>query len=84
MAGANLTTLENVLKDMYLPPVVEQLNNEVLIIQILEARSQELFGRQAIVPLHYGRSGGVGARAENGALPSPGNQAYNKAVYDLK
>jgi len=84
MAGATLTTLSNVLKDMYLPPVVEQLNSEVLLLQILEARSQELFGRQAVVPLHYGRSGGIGARPENGALPNPGNQAYNKAVYDLK
>jgi len=84
MAGATLTTLSNLLKDFYLPPVVEQLNNEVLLLQRLESRSQELFGNQAVVPLHKGRSGGVGARAEGGQLPSPGNQSYAKAVYDLK
>lgn len=84
MAGATLTTLSNLLKDFYLPPVVEQLNNEVLLLQRLESRSQELFGNQAVVPLHKGRSGGVGARAEGQQLPSPGNQAYAKAVYDLK
>lgn len=84
MAGATLTTLSNVLKDYYLPPVVKQLNDEVLILQRVESRSQELFGNQAVVPLHKGRSGGIGARAEGGQLPSPGNQGYAKANYDLK
>lgn len=84
MAGATLTTLSNLLKDFYLPPVVEQLNNEVLLLQRLESRSQELFGNQAVVPLHKGRSGGIGARAEGGQLPSPGAQAYARATYDLK
>lgn len=84
MAGATLSTLSSILKDYYLPPVTEQLNNEVLLLQRLEKRDQELFGNQAIVPLHTGRSGGIGARPESGALPAPGNQVYAKAVYDLK
>lgn len=84
MAGATLATLSAILKDYYLPPVVDQLNNEVLLLQRLEKRDQELFGNQAIVPLHTGRSGGIGARPESGALPAPGNQVYKKAVYDLK
>lgn len=84
MAGATLATLSAILKDYYLPPVVDQLNQEVLLLQRLEKRDQELFGNQAIVPLHTGRSGGIGARPESGALPAPGNQVYKKAVYDLK
>jgi hypothetical protein len=84
MAGATLATLSAILKDYYLPPVVEQLNNEVLLLQRLEKRDQELFGNQAIVPLHTGRSGGIGARPESGALPAPGAQSYTKAVYNLK
>lgn len=84
MAGATLSTLSNLLKDYYLPPVVEQLNNEVLLLQRLEKRDQELYGNQAIVPLHTGRSGGIGARPESGLLPAPGNQVYKKAVFDLK
>jgi len=84
MAGATLATLSAILKDYYLPPVVEQLNNEVLLLQRLEKRDQELFGNQAIVPIHTGRSGAIGARGEGGALPAPGNQVYAKAVYDLK
>ena len=41
-------------------------------------------GKRAYVPLHHGRSSGVGARAESAALPTAGNQDYDKAVYDLK
>jgi len=86
MAGATatLTTLANILKELYLPPVVDQLNNQVLILQRLEPRSQELVGNEAVVPLHTSRSGGIGSRAENAALPNSGNQAFAKAVFDLK
>jgi hypothetical protein len=80
---ATLATLSAILKDLYLPPVVEQLNNEVLFLQRLESRDQEIFGNQAIVPLHTNRSGRIGARLENEQLPQSGAQGYDKAVYDL-
>lgn len=82
--GATLTTLNSVLKEFYLPPVVEQLNNEVLLLQRLEARDQEISGKAAFIPLHTGRSGGIGARGELVALPDPGNQSYARAQYTLK
>ena len=84
MAGADLSTLSSLLKDTYMGPVAEQLNNEVLLLQRLESRDQEIFGNQVVTPIHVGRSGGIGARGESKQLPSPGNQRYNKAVYDLK
>ena len=82
--GASLLSLSNILKEYYLGPVTEQLNNEVLLVSRLEARSEDLVGKRAYVPLHYGRSTGIGARSEAAALPNAGQQAYNKAVYDLK
>lgn len=84
MAGASITTLNNVLKEFYLPPVVEQLNNEVLLLSRLEARDQELVGKAAYIPLHTGRSGGIGARGEYVQLPEPGNQVYARAEFTLK
>jgi hypothetical protein len=84
MAGATITTLNNILKEFYLPPVVEQLNNEVLLFQRLESSAQELYGKAAFVPVHTSRSGGVGARAELATLPVAGNQVYDRAQYDLK
>lgn len=83
MAGASIGTLGNILKEFYLPPVVEQLNNEVLLLQRLESRDQEIVGKAAFVPVHTGRSGGIGARGEYVALPLPGNQVYARAQYDL-
>lgn len=85
MPGADLTTLASILKELYLPPVVEQLNNEVLLLQRLETReATDLFGKRANVPVHTGRSGGVGARGENEVLPAAGSQPYAVATYDLK
>jgi hypothetical protein len=84
MAGANLGTLSTILKEYYLGPVAEQLNNEVLLLSRLESKSEDLVGKRAYVPLHWGRSAGIGARAESALLPSAGKQQYEKAVYDLK
>lgn len=78
------TTLDPILKEFYIPPVVEQLNNEVLIFQLLDASDEELVGRRAIVPVHSRRSGGIGARAEYGTLPIASAQGYANAIYQLK
>lgn len=82
--SANLGTLSNILKEYYLGPVAEQLNNEVLLLSRLESRSEDLVGKRAYVPLHHGRSTGIGAVGEGDALPAAGRQSYEKAVYDLK
>ena len=78
------TTLDPILKEFYIPPVVEQLNNEVLVFQLLDASKEELVGRRAIVPVHNRRSGGIGARAEYGTLPVASAQGYANAIYQLK
>lgn len=82
--GANVGTIGNILKEYYMGPVVEQLNNEVLLLSRLESRSEDLVGKRAYVPLHTGRSTGIGARGELAELPTAGSQTYDKAVYDLK
>ena len=82
--GANVGTIGNILKEYYMGPVNEQLNNEVLLLSRLEARSEDLVGKRAYVPLHTGRSTGIGARGELDTLPAAGSQVYDKAVYDLK
>lgn len=82
--GAMISTLNTVMKEFYLPPVVEQMNNEVLLLSRLEARDQEITGKAAFVPVHTGRSGGIGARGEYVQLPEPGAQAYSRAEYTLK
>lgn len=82
--SANLSSLSNILKEYYLGPVTEQLNNEVLLLTRLDSRSEDLVGKYAYVPLHYGRSTGIGAVGEDVDLPTAGKQSYQKATYDLK
>lgn len=82
--GATLTTLGNILKDYYLPPVTEQLNNAILLLTRINPSAEDLFGNQAVLPLHTKRSSGIGVAAEGAALPSAGAQGYEKAVFDLK
>jgi hypothetical protein len=82
--AATLTTLNKILKEFYLPPVVDQLNNNILLPQLLEVDKENIQGLKAFVPLHYGRSGGIGSRPELGTIPASTNQSYNRAAYDLK
>lgn len=84
MAGAVVSTIQALLKDVYLPPVVEQLNNaDVLLSRIEKVTDADLVGNQLVTPLHTTRTGGIGSRAELGALPTSGNQGFARAVWTL-
>lgn len=84
MAGATKTTIENLLKDVYLPPVVEQLNNEVLLASRLRRVSDaQMVGNKVVVPLHTTRSGAIGSRGELEALPAAGNQGFERLEFTL-
>lgn len=85
MAGALVSTVSNVLKDRYMGPLNRQLNDEILVFQLLEldSKSIDLDGNRAVVPLHKGRSTGIGARLEGETLPAAGYQVFDKATYDL-
>ena len=73
---ATTTTLDAALKEYYLPPAREQLNNESLMLAQMERSTQHVEGRRAVLSLHVSRNAGVGARAEGGALPTAGYQGY--------
>lgn len=83
LSGATLTSLNGLLKEFYLPPVIESVNNDVLLLQRLDTSNQEIQGKYAVVPIHTGRASGVGARAEGAPLPDAGAQAYQDARFDL-
>ena len=82
--GATISTVSALLKDNYKGPLQRQVNDEVWILSQVDENREDLVGNQAVVPLHIGRTGGIGARAESGTLPTHGNQPSARAVYDLK
>jgi len=84
MPGATISTLTSILKEYYLPPVRDQINNEIAVLARWDVNNKDLVGNAAFVPLHTARSGGNGARPELGTLPTATNQTYARAQFDLK
>lgn len=80
----SLTTADAALKEDYMPSMREQLNNTVMLLQQIEKNSKDVEGRRAVLSLHVRRNSGVGARAENGTLPTAGNQAYAEERVPLR
>lgn len=84
MAGSTLTTFDAILKNQYLGPIREQLNNSSVLYSRLEKNEDSVVGKNFTIPLHYGRNEGVGARGEGGALPAAGNQAYKECIVPMR
>lgn len=86
MATQNLTTADGILKDLYVGPIIEQLNYKTYMIDQIERTSEftvDHHGRKAIVPVHAGRNLGRGSRADGGALPNAGRQRWEDALIPL-
>lgn len=87
MAGENaisLQTASEALKRFYLPGLIYQLNNANPLLSVIERDSESVAGDKAYFALRYGRQGGIGARAENGYLPTPNSRKTKQAATDTK
>ena len=73
---ATTSTLDAALKEYYLPPAREQLNNENMMLAQIERSTQHVEGRRAVLSLHVSRNTGIGARGEGEALPTAGSQGF--------
>jgi hypothetical protein len=83
-----MTTISDLLKEVYEDGPNEQINQEVTALRRIERSSEgitnEVGGRYVAFPVHISRNSGVGARAEMAALPTPGNQGHKGARVPLK
>lgn len=84
--AATMSTLQDVLKNFYIGPIRENLNQATVLLAQLKKSSKEVVGEQVILPIHIGRNWGVGARGTNGTgtLPTARNQQYDKAYFTTK
>ena len=76
--GATLATFQSILKEFYIGPVIEELNNEIFVLEMFEKAVVDWQGRVAIIPVHVSRNSGVGFRQEGGGantLPDAGNRS---------
>jgi hypothetical protein len=89
MAGGDTQTLalaDAILKDLYIGPMVEQLNQKTYLLDQIERTSEHVdhTGRRAVIPLRYGRNTGRGSRADNSNLPVAGRQKTVDAIVSMR
>ena len=77
----NISVLDAVLKDYYIGPLQEQLNNEVMVLDMFEKAKISWAGKQGVVPVHVGRNSGVDFKAEGAALPTAGSQTTKRLTF---
>ena len=81
---ATLTTLSEILKTFYLPPIRSQLNDATVLLSQVASGKDQVSGQDVVTPLMYGFSQGVGARAEDATLPSAKRALHKQSLTQLK
>ena len=80
--AADLTTLGNILKNLYLPPIREQINTSTILLTQIGSSNEQVSGGNSdtiITPLMHGFAQAVGARAEGGTLPTARATQYKQS-----
>lgn len=88
ITGADLSTIESILKEDYMDPIIELLNSKNALIFRVEKTAEFTQGKRAYMPLHKGRNEGLGSRPEadsnsSSNLPEAGAQEYDDASYNM-
>jgi len=81
---ASISTLTDILKDFYLGPLAEQLNQEIMVYEMFEKAAVDWSGRRVVIPVHVARNTGVGAALDDGQLPTAGSQDFERLEVDAK
>jgi hypothetical protein len=86
MSAQNLTTADAILKDLYVGPIIEQLNYKTFLLDQIERDSDSLdhTGRRAVWPVHKSGNRGRGSFGDGGTLPTNGAQAWVDAIIPIR
>jgi len=86
VATQTLASFDSALKDLYVGPIVEQLNQKTYLLDQIERDADHIdhTGRRAVVPLHKNRNRGRKSIADGGTLPTAGAQVYLDAIVPLR
>ena len=83
MAAASLTTLSAVMKQFYLGPLQDQLNNEIMAFDLFQKTKVDWVGKEAIIPVRTARNNSP-AFSATAALPAVGSQTYASLTVTAK
>jgi hypothetical protein len=88
VATVTMTTVDNILKEVYEGQLRDQLQSDTVTLKRIEKSSEgvthEVGGKYVTFPIRTQRNHGVGARGELEALPIPRTQSYASARVQLK
>lgn len=87
MATTTLAVVDAILKEVYEPKLRDQLQSDTITLKRIEQTSEgvtsEVGGKYVTFPIRTRRNHGIGARAENTALPNAQSQKYAAARVSL-
>lgn len=87
MATATLTTVTNILKEIYQGRIEDQLQSEIVTSKRIERTSdgvvQTVGGKYVDFPIRTKRNAGIGYRSEMEPLPNAGRQSYESVHVPL-
>lgn len=75
---------QEALKLFYLPGVQYQLNVANPVLSMVERDNKSVVGSEIRMALRYGRTGGIGNRADDGLLPTPNSRKTKQAKWETK
>lgn len=82
LAGA---VFSEILKEVYRPAVVDQLNSKTVLMRMLGRDSEHIQGgKYHVNDLRVGRNFGFGYAGEGGRLPDPQQQKHKQSRFDLR
>jgi hypothetical protein len=86
MATQTLSTADAILKDLYVGPIIEQLNYKTYLLDQIERDSDSIdhTGRRAVWPVHKSNNRGRGVLHDGGQLPTAGRQDWMDAIIPIK
>lgn len=84
MAVMNMSRASEALKLFYLPGIQYQLNTANPVLSMIERDKESVVGAEIRMALRYGRTGGIGNRADDGILPTPNSRKTKQASWGTK
>ena len=81
--AATLSTLSAVMKQFYLGPLQDQLNNEIMAFDLFQKEKVDWVGREAIIPVRTARNTSP-AFSANASLPTASQQTYASLTVSAK
>lgn len=84
MATHNMLLANQALKDFYIHGLRNQMNDSNAILAEMERNEESVSGSEIVMALKYGRSGGVGNRADDGDMPTSNPRKKKQARWETK